>query len=114
MSAVRPTGLLLAGVVALSACSGSSQGPTSTTLEVTVTGETITPNGARFDAEVGTALTVVIDSDREGELHVHSTPEQEIAFEAGKTTHELVFEQPGVVEIEEHSSDFVVAQVEVR
>jgi len=82
-------------------------------VDVTVDGDEIAPNGARIEAEVGEPVIVTVDADRAGELHVHSTPEQVIAFDQGSTQHELVIDQPGVVEVEEHDSGFVVLQLQV-
>jgi len=82
-------------------------------VDVTVGGDEIAPNGARIEAEVGEPIIVTVDADRAGELHVHSTPEQVIAFDQGSTQHELVIDQPGVVEVEEHDSGFVVLQLQV-
>ncbi len=82
-------------------------------VDVTVDGDEIAPNGARIEAEVGEPIIVTVDADRAGELHVHSTPEQVIAFDQGSTQHELVIDQPGVVEVEEHDSGFVVLQLQV-
>ena len=82
-------------------------------VDVTVDGDEIAPNGARIEAEVNEPIIVTVDADRAGELHVHSTPEQVIAFDQGSTQHELVIDQPGVVEVEEHDSGFVVLQLQV-
>ena len=82
-------------------------------VDVTVDGDEIAPNGARIEAEVGEPIIVTVDADRAGELHVHSTPEQVIAFDQGSAQHELVIEQPGVVDVEEHESGFVVLQLQV-
>jgi len=82
-------------------------------VDVTVDGDEVAPNGARIEAEVGEPVIVTVDADRAGELHVHSTPEQVIAFDQGSTQHELVIDQPGVVEVEEHDSGFVVLQLQV-
>ena len=62
----------------------------------------------------GKPLTITITSDRSGELHVHSSPEEEIAFDKGTTTKKLTFATPGVIEVEEHVSDTLIAQLEVR
>jgi len=82
-------------------------------VDVNVDGDEIAPNGARIEAEVGEPIIVTVDADRAGELHVHSTPEQVIAFDQGSTQHELAIDQPGVVEVEEHDSGFVVLQLQV-
>ena len=87
------------------------QGPFA---DLTFKGDSVSPNGERVDLGVGEKLTLRIDSDRPGELHVHSTPEQEIAFPAGRSERSLVIDQPGVVDVEEHDSGKVLLQLEVR
>ncbi len=88
--------------------------PSGVVVDITVTGDSITPNGDRVDAKAGEPVTLNIDADVPGELHVHSTPEQEVAYDAGTSTHELTFDQPGIVDIESHDLHKVVVQVEVR
>jgi len=99
-----------------SASTSESASTDGDTVAVTVTreGDTLTPNGERVELEVGQTLDLTITSDVAGEFHVHSTPEQEIAYDAGTSTHEVTFDQPGIVEIESHDLDKVVVQVEVR
>jgi hypothetical protein len=80
---------------------------------MTVRGDTVTPNGARIAAKVGQAVIIHVTSDRSGELHVHSTPEKELKYGPGKTTLKVTIDKPGVVDIEDHVADVVVAQVEV-
>ena len=92
----------------------TTDAPQGTVVDITFDGDSVTPNGERIDAKVGEPLTLDITADRAGELHVHSTPEQEIAYDAGTSTHEVTFDQPGVVDIESHHLDKVVVQVEVR
>ena len=96
--------------------SGSStpSDPTGVVVDITFTGDSVTPNGERIDGKVGEPITLNIDADAPGELHVHSTPEQEIAYDAGTSTHEVTFDQPGIVDIESHHLEKVVVQVEVR
>jgi len=102
-----------------SASSSPSDSPSSTTDEgvaVTVTreGDTFTPNGERVELGVDEALVLTIEADEAGELHVHSTPEQEIAYDAGTSEHEIVIDRPGVVEVESHEPDVILLQLEVR
>jgi hypothetical protein len=87
------------------------QGPFA---DLTFEGGAASPNGERVELGVGETLTLRIDSDRPGELHVHSTPEKEIAFPAGQSERKLKIEQPGVVDVEEHDSGKVLLQLEVR
>ena len=70
--------------------------------------------GERIELDIGQTLAVTITSDVAGELHVHSTPEQTIAYDAGTSEHEITIDRPGVVEVESHEPDVIVLQLEVR
>jgi len=87
--------------------------PDGPTLQITLDGDRVAPNGQRLDVPVGEPLLLRFTTDRAGELHVHSKPEQVVDFPTGKSTQELVIETPGVVEIEDHATGVVVAQLEV-
>ena len=86
----------------------------SVTVEVTREGDSFTPNGARVELGVDQTLVLAIDADEAGELHVHSTPEQEVSYEEGASEHEITIDRPGVVEVESHDPDVIVMQLEVR
>ena len=121
-SLAAPLALVLA--LALTSCGGDdaepagSQGATqdgdSVALTVTRDGDEFTPNGERVELAVDQTLVLTIDADEAGELHVHSTPEQEIEYDAGTSEHEIVIDRPGVVEVESHEPDVVLLQLEVR
>ena len=120
---LRAAPLVLALTLGLTACGGDdspadSAGPTkdgdSVAITVTRKGDQFTPNGERVELGVDQTLKLTIDADVAGELHVHSTPEQEIAYDAGSSEHELVIDRPGVVEVESHEPDVVLLQLEVR
>jgi hypothetical protein len=111
LAAVLPT-LLVAG------CGGDSTGAGSspaqgTVVDVTVHGNSVTPNGARVTAKLDQPVTIHVTADRAGELHVHSTPEQELKYGVGKTTLKVTVDKPGIVDIEDHIADVVVVQLEV-
>lgn len=91
----------------------TSEAPAGPTLDVTVAGNDVSPNAESIDLGVGEPLTITIESDRAGEFHVHSSPEQYVEFDAGSTTTELVVETPGEVEVEEHDTGAVVAVLTV-
>ncbi|QZY27927.1 hypothetical protein [Nocardioides coralli] len=91
-----------------------SKKPAAPTLSVEVAGDQVTPNAQTFELGVGEPLVVEVRSDRSGELHVHSKPEQYVDFGTGTTRRQLVVETPGTVEVEEHESGAVVAVLEVR
>ena len=97
-----------------SATAEEDPAPAGPVLSVTVDGQDIGPNAEEIDLTTGEQLTIDIRSDRAGELHVHSTPEQFIEFGAGTTSKRLVIETPGSVEVEEHDTSAVVALITVR
>ena len=101
-----------------SSSDSSSESPSSTDEGVAVTvtreGDSFTPNGERVELGIDQALVLTIEADEAGELHVHSTPEQEIAYDAGTSEHEIVIDRPGVVEVENHEPDVILLQLEVR
>jgi hypothetical protein len=108
---------LVATAPALTAC-GSSGGPGSgsgsgTSIDITVKGGTVTPNGERVKAKVDEPITLHIDADTSGEIHVHSTPEREIAFDKGKSTKMITISQPGIVDVEDHALHQVIVQLQV-
>lgn len=88
--------------------------PDQVVVEVTITGESITPAGSRVQAKPDQEIVLNIESDRAGELHVHSTPEQTPAYSKGKSTVVLQIDKPGLVEVEDHESGTIVVQLEVH
>jgi hypothetical protein len=84
------------------------------TIEITVSGDTVVPNGERVDATVGEEIILRVTADAPGEIHVHSTPEQELTYKAGTTDLPLTIDQPGLVDVESHTLDMVIVQLEVR
>jgi spore coat protein U-like protein len=102
---------VLAAVLCLAGCSDGTSGKASsdaTTVEVTIKGDSVEPVAKKVDIGVGGTITVKVDSDRAGELHVHSTPEQTLAFKAGTSSYDVTLDKPGTVDIEEHVSDTVL------
>ena len=124
LTRLAPLALVLA--LGLTACGdgGDADPPASTqssstdgeSVAVTVTreGDTFTPNGERVELGVDQTLVLTITADEAGEFHVHSTPEQEIEYDAGTSEHEITIDRPGVVEVESHEPASIVLQLEVR
>ena len=83
-------------------------------VDVRIEGDEVLPNAQEIKLSTGEALSVRIDSDRAGELHVHSTPEQFVEFGAGTTEAEITVMTPGSVEVEDHETGAVIALIEVR
>jgi hypothetical protein len=119
---VRLLGLLAAAAL-LGGCTGTPQGSsthdttstsgTPTTVRISVKGNDVEPHADRIPVKVGQPVRLRITSDRGGELHVHSTPEQHIEYHTGTTTATVRIDRPGIVDIEDHVADVVVLQLEV-
>ncbi len=90
-----------------------AEAPEGVTVEMTVKDGEISPSGERVEVGVGETVTFRVTSDRAGEMHVHSTPEQEYAYAVGKTDIELSIDRPGVVEVEDHDAGLVIVQLQV-
>jgi hypothetical protein len=80
-----------------------ASGDDTAAVEITFSDGSVTPNGERVEVKVG----------EPGEMHVHSSPEQELEYDAGTTRLELTIDQPGVVDVESHDPKVVVIQLEV-
>lgn len=115
------TGLILA--LALVGCGGEDDSDggdpgspkgDAQTVQITVENGDISPKGERVETTAGTPVTLEITSDVAGELHVHSRPEQEIAFDEGTSDHELTIDTPGIVEVESHEPAVQVLQLQVN
>lgn len=88
--------------------------PSGQSIEITIHHGRVTPDGKRVQVDVGTPLTLVIDADAPGELHVHGSPEQQVEYPAGRSRAQLTLDQPGLVDVESHTLDRLVVQLEVR
>jgi hypothetical protein len=93
---------------------GGSSSAGAQQIKVTFRGDSVTPSGERVEVAAGKPVELVVTADTAGELHVHSSPEQELAYDAGTTTLELTIDQPGVVDVESHDLGKTIVQLEVR
>ena len=111
--------VLLCALPVLAGCADDTPAPPAsgddnpTTINIEFSDGSVTPKGERVEAKAGEPVELVVKADEPGELHVHSTPEQELEYEAGTTPLKLTIDQPGVVDIESHDLDVVVVQLEV-
>ena len=84
-------------------------------IEATIRGEDLVPNGERVEVPLGEPITIVVDADHAGELHVHSDPEQELEYQKGTTRLELApITIPGIVEVEDHGADKLLVSLLVQ
>src|SRR3954451_23174250 len=84
--------------------SGGSGGSTQAkVIDVTFAGDSVTPNGERVEVSVGQPITLHLTADQPGEIHVHSTPEQELEYPKGETDVKIApIDAPGTVDVESH------------
>ena len=117
-AAVLGTAVLLTGCgssdnTADNGSDGSASSPK--VINVTFSGNSVTPNGDRVDVARGQKVEFVVKADAAGEIHVHSTPEKELEYDAGTT--ELTvgpFDTPGLIEVESHALDKTIVQLQVK
>jgi hypothetical protein len=114
------TAVVLATLTCASACgdedtpdgAGSSE---PKVVQVTFEGDSVTPNGERVEVAKGQDIDLDVTADKAGEIHVHSSPEQELEYEAGESTVTIKgIDQPGTVDVESHTLEKVIVQLEVR
>lgn len=86
----------------------------SMAIAVTVSGDRVEPQNEVVEADIDTPIRLQITSDREGEMHVHSSPEQYIEFGPGTKTVDLVIENPGAIDVEEHDTGALVLKLLVQ
>jgi hypothetical protein len=95
--------------------SGDSVDLPAKTIDVTIQGDSVTPNGDRVDVKVGQPIELVVQADAEGEIHVHSDPEHELTYGVGTTTlPPFTIDKPGLVVVESHTLEKTVVQLEVK
>jgi hypothetical protein len=116
---VATTAVVLVTGASLVGCGGSSKpsGPLGTlVIDITVSDGNVTPNGVDMDVAVGQRIELRVKADVPGEIHVHSSPdEQEFEYDHGSSTIEVTpMEQPGQVAIESHTLDKTIVVLQVR
>ncbi len=112
---------LLLSSLALTACgsdsSSSSAGAAQQTMQIAITikGDSVTPNGQEYDVAVGQPIEFDVTADKPGEIHVHSSPEQEFEYDAGSSTLQLKpIQAPGVVTVESHTLEKTILKLKVQ
>ncbi len=118
MRRVLVAAAVVAATLATGAGCGEDEEPDTAektkTIEITISGDTVTPNGERVKVKRGQPIELVVKADREGEIHVHSSPEQELTYSEGTTTLPMKIDKAGVVDVEEHGLEQVLVQLQVE
>ncbi len=112
LATVLTTLLALTGCGSDDSTAEPGEGGSPTRVELTFEGEEA-PATERVPVDAGQPVELVVKSDRAGELHVHSSPEQTLEYAAGTTTVTITIDRPGVVDVERHDPEALVLQLEV-
>jgi hypothetical protein len=118
---VAHTAALTVVLGALVSCGGSDSEASDTSsstaaavvLDVTIADGVVRPSGERLEAQTGQDIEVRVDSDAADMLHIHSSPEHEYAIERGDQVFTFSIDTPGVVAVETHETETVVAEIVV-
>jgi hypothetical protein len=107
--------LTLAGSGGGGGSSTGAAGLPTKTIKITFNGEDVEPNGQRYDVAAGQRIEFDVTADKPGEIHVHSSPEQEFEYDKGSSTIAVKpITTPGIVTVESHTLDKVILQLEVK
>jgi hypothetical protein len=108
----------------LSACGGGSSSAAGTDLPVkkiaiSIKGSDTDPNGTKIEVKVGQPIEFDVTADKPGEIHVHSSPEeQEFEYQAGSGSDNdftvKPIPAPGQVTVESHTLDKVLFTLVAR
>ena len=84
-------------------------------VEITFEDGEVTPNGERIDVAPGQPVELQVTADEPGEIHIHSDPEHELAYDEGtQTLDQFEIDRPGIVVVESHNLEQVIVQLEVK
>ena len=112
-AALLTTAVVMVSLTACSTDEGAAEGTgDGQTIKITFDGDSVEPNGERVKVDVDQPIVLEITADEPGEIHVHSTPEQEIAYDAGTSEHTLTIDTPGVVDVESHDLEKTIVQLQ--
>lgn len=117
---IASVAVLVCTLAVTTACGDGEEAPAgggdTVSFEITFEGDSVSPSGAEETIARGSDIELVVEADRPGELHVHSSPEQVVEYGAGTTTIPVTLanQAPGVVDIESHDLDQVVIRLSIR
>jgi hypothetical protein len=103
--------IVLVSALTLTACGSSGDSSKIASklppkvIQITFNGDTVDPNGTDIAVRVGQPLEFDVTADKPGEIHVHSSPEEQ-EFEYGKGSTRLsvkAIQAPGRITVESHT-----------
>lgn len=86
-----------------------------TVVEISIKDGKVTPRGERVEVARGKKITLLVTSDADEEIHVHSDPEHTYQVKAGGSIEKsFTIDTPGQVAVEAHHLDATIVQLVVR
>ena len=85
------------------------------TVDITEKDGKIEQVGRVVKASTGQDITLVVTSDADDEIHVHSDPEHEFEVAASDEEKEFTFsvDTPGTIEVESHGLEVTILKLQV-
>ena len=98
------------------AASGTSASVQPLTIDITLTGTKVQPNGEKIDARVGQQVVLHVTSDHDDEVHAHTGGDgHEFEVSANQpTTGSFTLTDPGSFEVESHHTGKVIVILNTR
>jgi hypothetical protein len=96
--------------------SATEADPSALTIDITIAGGKVDPNGDKIKVAVGQKVILNVESDEDDEIHAHTDDEgYELAVKAGKPARgSFTLESPGSYEIESHHLQKTIAVLNAR
>lgn len=86
-----------------------------TVVEITIKDGKVTPQGGRVEVAAGKRVRLLVTSDADEEIHVHSDPEHTYEVTAGGSIDKaFTIDRPGQVAVEAHGLGVTIVQFVVR
>jgi hypothetical protein len=83
-------------------------------IKVRFADDKVTPSGDRVGVDTCQTIEFIVAADSDGEIHIHSDPEQELSYDKGEHSFKIQIDKPGVVTVESHDLDQTIVQLEVE
>ncbi|HEY1134553.1 MAG TPA: hypothetical protein VGE77_08240 [Nocardioides sp.] len=94
--------------------SSSSIAADALVIEISVDGDSVSPDAERVAATVGQQIVFRVTTDVALEIHGHTNPEFTIDAQPGTSDHTTTIDQVGSYEIELHDPDRLLVRIDVR
>lgn len=96
--------------------SETSAAADAVTIDITIAGGNVTPNGKKIDVEVGQTIVLNVTSDEADEIHAHTEGDgYELEVGAGKkATGKFTLNSPGSYEVESHHLEKTIVILNAR